>query len=324
MNWIRENKFLTGFIAVLVIGAGVLGYLLYTAYGDYSEVTDQYSQSAADLHQLQTRVPYPNQANLTKYRAQLDTLKEATNGLAASLKSMEIPIEDLSPSAFQDRLRDTVSAVISKAGQSGVKLPEKFYMDFDQYQTLPPAGAAAGPLGRQLAGLQLAMNYFLDDRVDSIASFKRYGLPQEPGGATHAGHTPGQGQGGFGGFGGQHNGPGSENGGNSGNSGLVDTVSFDVSFISSQPAFQRVLNDFAASSKQFFITRSLAVANSDPKPVSKVEAAAPGASPAPSQAAASGTDANRLHFLVGTEKIAVSMHIDMVNFNLPDKGARKP
>ena len=27
MNWIRENKFLSGFIAILVIGAGALGYL---------------------------------------------------------------------------------------------------------------------------------------------------------------------------------------------------------------------------------------------------------------------------------------------------------
>ena len=37
MNWIRENKFLAVFFAVLVVGAGVLGYLLFSASGSFSE-----------------------------------------------------------------------------------------------------------------------------------------------------------------------------------------------------------------------------------------------------------------------------------------------
>ena len=36
---------------------------------------------------------------------------------------------------------------------------------------------------------------------------------------------------------------------------------FEIRFVANQPAFQKVLNDFAASSKQFFITRTLIIEN---------------------------------------------------------------
>jgi len=102
----------------------------------------------------------------------------------------------------------------------------------------------------------------------------------------------------------------------------VEKYPFDLKFTASQPVFQKVLNDFAASNQQFFITRTLLVENSNPKPVAKDTAA-----PTP---AVSGTDTSttpdnttgRLTFLVGTEKINVAMRIDIVAFNPPAKSAR--
>jgi hypothetical protein len=109
---------------------------------------------------------------------------------------------------------------------------------------------------------------------------------------------------------------------------LVQNNSFDIKFTSDQIAFQNVLNGFAASSKQFFITRDVVVENSNPKPVSKVAETANGA-PAPTPeatpagAATSGTDANQLQYIVGTEKLDVAMRVEMVTFNPPEKSNRK-
>jgi hypothetical protein len=315
MNWIRENKFLSGFIAVMIIGAGALLYLLYSAYGAYSDITDQYNAAANDLHKYQTQVPYPDETNLAKYRSERDDLVDATHNLAASLSQMVLPVENLTPSAFQDRLRETVSAVIAKAGQAGVKLPDHFAMDFDQYQTQPPVAAAAGPLGRQLTALQIVMNILIDEHVDSILSLVRTRLPQETGAAaSHAG----------GGFG--HRGP---EGASSGSGDLVEKIPFEIRFVANQPAFQKVINDLAASSKQFFITRTLVVDNTNPKPVSKGEDAATPAAPAsPAEAFAppgspdtSGTT-SYLKFIVGTEELSVAMRVDMVAFNPPEKSSR--
>jgi hypothetical protein len=303
MNWIRENKFLTGFIAILVIGAGALGYLLYSAYDTYSDVSDQYTETSTELNKLQAQDPYPDAANLAKFRAEHDQLLDATHTLATSLSQMVLPVENLTPSAFQDRLRTTLTTVVAKAGTAGVKLPTDFALDFNQYQTLQPAPAAAGPLGRQLAAVEIIMNILIDDHVESITALTRTKLPQEggPGGVRRR---------------------------------LVDTYPFDIQFVSTQQSFQKVLNDVAASTTQFFITRTLLVDNSDPKPVAKVAetpppapAAAAGAGPGPGAAAAAAPDTSgtndRLAFVVGTEKLDVAMRIDMVTFNAPENSTRR-
>src|SRR5437762_308926 len=49
MNWIKENKFLTGFLAVTLIGAGVLAYLMITAMGRASTAQTNYDAAAAQL-----------------------------------------------------------------------------------------------------------------------------------------------------------------------------------------------------------------------------------------------------------------------------------
>jgi len=338
MNWIRENKFLTGFIAVMVIGAGVLGYLLYSAWGTYSDVTDQYTEQANKLHTLQIRVPYPDDANLAKYTAERDDFIDATHGLATDLSKMVLPVEDLTPSAFQDRLRDTASTVVAKAEKEGVKLPPGFALDFSKYQTSPPTAEAAGPLGRQLAALEIATDILLDEHVDSIASLTRTPLSQEGGAAAGAGGPGGGGgfgrggggggggfgRGGGGGGGGGAGGRGGRGGGGGGAGGLVEHYPFEVRFTANQAAFQKVLNDFAASEKQFFITRTLLVENTNPKPVSKDQGAAAAATPATTgtDSGTPGAPAAYLTFIVGTEKLDVAMRVDIVAFNPPEKSAR--
>lgn len=340
MNWIKENKFLSGFIAVLAIGAGVLGYLLYTAWGNYSDVSDQYNSQAASLHQYQARVPYPDQANLVKFQAERDDFVDATHDLAAKLSTMVLPVVEMSPSAFQDKLRATITDVVTHAGKTGVKLPDHFAMDFDKYQSSPPSAEAAGPLGRQLAALKIAVDILINEHVDAIVTLHRTPLPQEGGTAGPGPGGPARGQGGFRG----RNRTGEEGGGGGGGGegGLVSKNPFVLQFTSTQPSFQKVLNDFASSSNQFFITRDLSIQNSDPKPVSKVADAnagsAPSATPAapvpamviPGSAPAPAAGAtpppagsiSYLKFIVGTEKLNVSMGVDIVTFNPPGKSNR--
>jgi hypothetical protein len=319
MNWIKENKFLAGFIAILVVGAGALGYLLYSAWGAYSDVSDQYTAQSDALKQLQARVPYPDEANLSKYKAERDDMIDATHELAASLSKMVLPIVEMTPSAFQDHLRDTLSDVSSEAVNNNVKLPEHFSMDFEKYQTSPPPAEAAGPLGRQMAALKMVMDILIDEHVDSVVSVQRTPLPQEnPGGAARA-ERGGRG--------------GGESPGATAPGGLVENYPFEVQFTANQPAFQKVLNDLAASTKQFFITRTLLIANSDPRPVPKEASATPPpapaqpfiAAPASGSGAANALDASGggfLKFIVGTEKLDVAMRIDMVTFNPPEKSNR--
>jgi len=314
MNWVRENKFLSGFIAILVVAAGVLGYLLFTAWGTYSDASDAYQTASTQLHQLENLSPYPDQNNLTKYKAELDDLKDATHNLAVNLSGMVLPVKEITPSAFQIQLRDTAAAIAEKAAKTGVKIPANFALDFDQYQQQPPPAAAAGPLGRQLVALNMAVNILLDSHVDEITSLGRTRLAEETGGPLHPAQHPGM--------------PGAAPGAAAD---LVQTSGIDIQFTSDQTALLSVLNRFASSDKQFFITRTLMVENSNPKPISKAidtGAGGPGGQPGGAQpgdagaAATGGTDQGFLQFIVGTEKVNVAMRVDMVTFNPPEKSTR--
>jgi hypothetical protein len=170
-----------------------------------------------------------------------------------------------------------------------------------------------------MAALKIVMDILINEHVDSVTSVQRAPLPQEnAGGAAHA----------------ERGGRGGGAGAGAGNTeGLVEKFPFEVQFSANQPSFQKVLNDLAASTKQFFITRTLLIANSDPRPVPKGSTATP--APAPAQPfigtpaagseAANALDAtggSYLKFIVGTEKLNVAMRIDMVTFNPPEKSNR--
>ena len=53
MNWIKQNKFLSGFIAVMVIGVGALGFLLFQAQSRYGEARTEYESKASELNRLE-------------------------------------------------------------------------------------------------------------------------------------------------------------------------------------------------------------------------------------------------------------------------------
>src|SRR5437870_12661765 len=120
MNWIRENKFLTVFFAVLAVGAGVLGYLLYSASGAFSEISDTYNTKVTELKRLQALAPYPDAGNLKKLRDQKEAYAEAVSNLRKSLMALQFPVESVTPEQFQDKLRATVSKIVEKAGNASV------------------------------------------------------------------------------------------------------------------------------------------------------------------------------------------------------------
>lgn len=61
MNWIKENKFLTGFFAAMLVGLGVFGSFLYSAMGTFDEATTRYDGLSSELSRLQNLTVSPSQ-----------------------------------------------------------------------------------------------------------------------------------------------------------------------------------------------------------------------------------------------------------------------
>ena len=280
MKWIQENKFLAGFFAVLTVGVGVLGFLLYSSIGNYSEISDNYTRQATELKRLQNLVPYPDEVNLKKMGDEKDDYVAGIRKFEQDLSMLEFPLVPMRPEGFQDELKKTVNEVLDKANETGTKLPAKFYLGFDIYQTTLPKGEAAAPLDRELKAINHAVGIILAGKVDAITDIKRVSLPEEVDVRAASQKKP-----------------------------LVAKYPFEITFVADQGRFRRVINDIVSSQKQFYIVRSLTVKNEKGKGPSRSE---PTADPA-----AGEEGAGKLKFIVGTEKLTVTAKIEVVDFTPP-------
>ncbi|HEY2344002.1 MAG TPA: Amuc_1100 family pilus-like protein, partial [Chthoniobacteraceae bacterium] len=132
MNWIKENKFLTGFFAVLVVVGGALGYLVYSAMSHYGEVSDNYDRQSAELSRLRGQKPYPNEESLAKLKEEEKEHEAKVSELEKKLATMKITVPPIAPAQFQDKLKASVDEYVAKAKQAGMTLPEKFYLGFER------------------------------------------------------------------------------------------------------------------------------------------------------------------------------------------------
>jgi len=341
MNWIKENKFLAGFLAATFVGVAVLGFLLLSAKGRYEEVSNQYQEQAGELNRLQSLKPFPAPENLKKIEEQRAEHQQTIVGLQKSLATNEIPVEPLTEVQFQDRLRESVTRVTAKAAERGLKLPEKFYMGFDRYQTEPPRPEAAPLLGRQLKAIELVLMQVIENKGVMLNRIDRPTLPEEDPSRSPA-PTAGGGPGGGGGK--QDKDKSDKN--------LLARYPFEINFTIDQVGFQTVLNRIVSNKTQFFIPRVLQVRNEktagperiDPAlgaaasptapaappptdaavaggapaaPDAAAASATPAATAAPGTAAAPaapGAPAGPLKYIVGEERLEVTMRLELVDF----------
>jgi len=307
MNWVKENKFLTGYIAVMLIGVGALGYEVYAASSANDEASDNYTKQATEYNRLRHLVPFPSRPNLEAYDQQKKEAADVIDAFEADLAKKAFPLEPMTPSGFQDKLKASVSEVRTKAEAAGVTLPEKFYLAFEKYESTPPSTEAAAPLGRELKSIQWVLERFLSQptgKVEKIVDLKRADLPEE--GSGRSGQKGG-GSGKGGPAGAARGGTGIPGGNINDRRGLVKYFGFDIAVLCKPEGLRNTLKEItAANAPQFYVLRNIKIANSQPKPPSRAGD--------PTQ---TEKDKDTVKYIVGTESIEVTAHFEMVDFSSP-------
>lgn len=321
MNWIKENKFLTGLLAVLIVGIGVLGYLYMGAGGRLAEATEQYESTASERKRLLNLKPYPSPENVKEIMGQKEAATAKITELHTALAKAELPVEPMTSVQFQDKLRAAVTEVTTLAGTTGTKLPDKFFLGFERYETTTPDAAAAPLLGRQLKAIQWIVTRFVENKVVEIKALNREPLAEEGGKPREQTPAPA---------------PSSKDRGGKSDKvqpagpPLVQAHPIEIVVFGEQAAMRTVLNDIVGSKEQFYIPRLIAFKNEKEKPPSKGEqaaavaaAAAPadGTTPAPdaaaAPAAAAPTSAPATTYIVGLEKVEMTLKLEMIDFSDP-------
>ena len=292
MNWIKQNKFLSGFIGVMVIGVGALGYLLITAKSIHDEGRSDYETKVAELNRLENLKPYPEADNLKQFDAQKKEHAAAIDALHKTVAAAQIPVEPLTREQFQDKLREAVTRITTKAKESGTGLPAMFYLGMEKYQTEPPLPEAAPALGRQLKALEFVLTKIIEGGISSVTKFDRESLPEEEGKGK------------------KDKEPAAKSGGVPKSAkGLVAYRSIQIELTSEQSRFRAFLNQMVTEKAQFFVPRLVVVKNE--KDVAPPRAQ-PGQPPAP--AASTEKENTDSKYTFGLEKVNVAMVLDMVDF----------
>jgi hypothetical protein len=310
MNWVKANKFLTGFIIVMLIGVGVLGYEVFAAASDYDDASTAYATQSAEYNRLRNLSPFPSKQNLAQYEDQKVQAAKAITAFQVDLAKVEFPLNPLSPSAFQDLLKETVTNVRKKASDANVKLSgDKFFLGFEKYETTPPTPESAAPLGRELKAIEWVVNQYIDNHVSDIAPIVRQDLPEERG--TRTGGGGGKGNNGGGGKGGigKGGGPGGPGAGSRARRDLVDYYPFEVTAICKQADWGKILNLITGTkAPQFYVLRQLRIRNQAEKGPPKAK---------PEAAVADPTKVKDKEYILGEESIEVRAIVDIVDFNAP-------
>ncbi len=298
MDWIRKNRFLAGFLGLVVAAAGALGYLVFAQMGTYDQTSQDYDAAVRELDRLQTAtVPFPYQkSKAALIQISKDTAVRVTE-LQKRLADYEPPAEraDFKPVEFQDKLRRVVEETVGAARAANVELPADFYMGFEQYRGAPPTPEAAPALSRELDAVQDLMKILIARHIEKLNSLRRAPLPQEPGGAGASATTS-----------------------------LADSVArfpLDVAFSGQPSAFRESLDD-VVNSKRLFLVRALQVKNQVQKgpsresptgsqslPAAAANPDTPGLAPAPEKPS--------MTYIVGQEKLDVDMRVEIIKVTPP-------
>jgi len=309
MNW--RNPFLTTYLAVTVVGAGIFGYMLYSSMSHYNEVDANYADAVDKLNKLQNRHPFPNEENYRKYEAYTADYRAAYQQLLGQLDKMQKPLEAITPQTFQDRLRSYVSEVMAAGQKNGVEFEPGFYLGFDQYRDTLPSNEASAPLARELEGIRALASRLVDLKVRKIIGIKRTLLPEE-GGAAESAPTP------------PRSGRPSPRMGQQPASNVITVNPFEIAFVADQARLRQAVNSITQAD-QFLILRTLNVLNSSTEGPKRAEEPSADQQPPASDQTADLTGANpaaaapvsHMRLLVGRETLTVAARIEMLTFNLP-------
>ena len=302
-TWFQQNRFLGTFLVVFLLATIGSAYFLFSARSGFNEAKALFDTNAAELNRLQRLSPFPSDTNLRKMKTQAEDYSSELNKLKDDLRTRVLPVTPMAPNEFQSRLRQASTALAEKARANRVKLPDNFYLGFDEFAAALPDTAAAPLLGQQLAQAELLMNILLDARVESVTTFRRLttGDARSATAVPIATPTPTPARGAA-----APPAAGPQ---------LIERMPIELAFVSTPGAARRILNQIATANEQFYVVRTLHVLNEKDKGPAR-DGAAPGTAPPATAGAAAGTPATGLQFIVGNERIQTSARVEMVRFKL--------
>ncbi len=330
MNWIKQNTFLSGVLAILILGGLALGYFFMKARGEYAAAKDRLADAYSAKKALESKKPFPESANEDEVRKLVSTYRADAESLMSKMLASQAPMPSGTRVArFQEDLALKVDAVVSAAEAAGVTLPEGFYLGMEKYQTQVPLDDAVDDLQFQLNASARLAELLLANDVSKFG-IKRQAMPFEQRQAAPRNNNNNRGRNQ------RTQAPKKEE--------VPTSVVYPMELVveMSPKGFQKVMNalsntqaalpggdDIMAvsgedSGEYYFVTRFMGIENETPfapeksqEPDDEPEAAEEDAD----EDAFGAADGEGLNMVFGTEKVRAYLALDLVRFVKPEVAA---
>ncbi len=287
MNWFKENTILSSILLVCLLIMVAIAYFASEAYTTYSAALESLTSENTNFSSLQKKSPYPTDDNLKIISEGKKKYIDALAALQERILKMETPLEPITPQVFQDKLREGVNSLRATAQKNNIKLPEKFFFGFDEYQSQLPAPEAASALNRDFNVLQKLLISLLSLPVEAINSLEREAPPvatptPTPAPKKSVETTPP---------------PKTQ----------ILKTTFKLSFTASQDKTRAAIN-MIPKSDAFLIIRSLTMENTKPAAPAKKDPAIPSKDKNPTS----------LQVLLGNESVKTDLSLEIIDFPTTD------
>ena len=281
MNWFKENPILSSILLVCFGITSAIAYFASEASTTYSAALDSLTSQVNSLSSLQKKSPYPTDENLKIISEGKKKYAEALADLKERIFKMAPPLEPITPQEFQDKLREGVNDLRKTAQSNNIKLPEKFFFGFDEYQSQLPSPEAAPALNRDFKVVQKLLIGLLALPVEAINNLEREAppvttptpAPKKSVETTQPPKTP------------------------------ILKTTFKLSITASQDKTRAAIN-MIPKSDAFLIIRSLTMENTKPAAPSKKDPAIPSKDKNPTS----------LQVLLGNESVKTDLSLEIIDF----------
>lgn len=182
MDDIKKNPFITGYVAFLVIGAGILGFFAYNAYSGYKDATQAYSSVRGNVDSLKNQEFYPNEKNKASRIEEVEKFSKEVAKLENELQPYQPErTEGLTVPDLQLSIRKNIEEVRDNANLAGVTIVDSdgFRLGMAEPLTFPPRADAVPGLEFQLMGARQLADLLINSGVDSIDDMGREELAVE-------------------------------------------------------------------------------------------------------------------------------------------------
>ncbi|MGB2091464.1 MAG: Amuc_1100 family pilus-like protein [Akkermansiaceae bacterium] len=187
MDWIRENKFISGLLGVTLLFVGGIFYYGYSEGDDFKANMKKFTGLKDQHRSLVTAKPYPNVANLKAREQSIEEYESAIDEVRnAFFEYQPEQMPKLTPGEFTDAMIKMQSDLRRAYQDAGTSLPEKFGFGFETYAKKQAAPYATAKLNYQLGAIQWLLEKLAENKPKSLINVRREfidverGLPAAP------------------------------------------------------------------------------------------------------------------------------------------------